>query len=1077
MTAQEQRDGAKPLSMIVTVSGSRHPSSNIEYDSMDVVRKYIPNANALHALERFAAGLESGGSAMSIVGPYGSGKSTFGVMLNCLAGPKNDAAYVAAMARIANASGDAAGEFERCRTVSGVHRGGVIRCSVSAKREPVGRTLLRAMVNGAESYFGAEYGKKDFMQAGLLRRLAGSAATPQDAADVISIMSDLAKYAPILLMIDEFGKNIEYFTEGKSDGDLFLLQELAEMSGKSRKMPLHMVTMQHMAFGDYVAGTLDGRMKEWGKIQGRFDTIQFSNSLEHTRDVLSSALPGGTHGYKITEWARSHAGSAKIIAGVNIGADVVESCYPLHPLAVEALPELCSRYGQNERTLLSFVSEGGSGTISRFIDESTWTEGGTLPTMGLDALYDYFISGTNRTGSTTSRLVEIDTIIRDIPGLGESRLRTLKSIGVLNLIGRSGRLRASMGMLCSMGGVETRRDVEYLESKSIITYRRHADEYRIWHGTDVNISAKLDLWRKAKRDMPFHELMGSAMVPDPVIAARHGIRTGTVRIFQSFFGDPDGRVVVGDGYDGAVVYGISDTKVPEGVLAAVARCQDELSLREAAIEVAALKNVLQDEEVENDRIAVREIGERLAASEAALAEEFGKAYCHGMVEWEEHYPGESISIASGMAGSVVSGMCDKAYNRSPVIRNEMINRNVITGQGSTARNRMLSAIIRKSETPFPWFDNWSAERAVYEAIIWANSMHYPDGGLKRSGGRMNRVWGAVASMLQKSKGLMVLTEIYDVWKGMPYGIKGGVLPILAVAFMVSKRENVAVYEHGTYLLRFNEGTVERLAKNPDHFKLKWFSKTRTREALVRSASEKFGLGTATPPTMLSVVSHVVGVARVLPVYAKRTKRLDSRTLAVRDAILNAREPDVLLFDDIPRALGMNGTGRDAMTEMRAKAFADALHHSITELQSAFGSMMEGKKDALFRATGMADRESLAKASAGMLPRVSDQPMKVFLGAASADIPNDLTWMEYVGLSLTDKPPAEWDDSDEAMFGNKLAEMSAGFKRIESLMFSEVSGIHAEPSAMVTVTYPDGSEKRVVLPIRDEKIRDMFGDES
>ena len=109
MTAQKQRDGAKPLSMIVTVSGSRHPSSNIEYDSMDVVRKYIPNANALHALERFAAGLESGGSAMSIVGPYGSGKSTFGVMLNCLAGPKNDAAYVAAMARIANASGDAAG--------------------------------------------------------------------------------------------------------------------------------------------------------------------------------------------------------------------------------------------------------------------------------------------------------------------------------------------------------------------------------------------------------------------------------------------------------------------------------------------------------------------------------------------------------------------------------------------------------------------------------------------------------------------------------------------------------------------------------------------------------------------------------------------------------------------------------------------------------------------------------------------------------------------------------------------------------------------------------------------------------
>ena len=37
----------------------------------------------------------------------------------------------------------------------------------------------------------------------------------------------MADAAPVLLVVDEFGKNIEYFADGGSDGDLFILQELA----------------------------------------------------------------------------------------------------------------------------------------------------------------------------------------------------------------------------------------------------------------------------------------------------------------------------------------------------------------------------------------------------------------------------------------------------------------------------------------------------------------------------------------------------------------------------------------------------------------------------------------------------------------------------------------------------------------------------------------------------------------------------------------------------------------------------------------------------------------------------------
>ena len=232
--------------------------------------------------ERFAAGLAFGGSAISITGPYGSGKSTFGIMLSHLAAPKDDEGFGQALERIGGVYDDVVHDMMESRATAGIHKTDMIRCVVTARPEPVATTILRAIINGVESYFGADYDNLDFTYAGTLRRLSKTAKVPEFGINHRRDYKPCA-VSPILLMIDEFGKNIEYFADEGIGGDLFLLQELTEMSGASRKIPLHIITMQHMAFGEYVAGTLACRMREWGKIQGRFEDVHFSNSLEHTR--------------------------------------------------------------------------------------------------------------------------------------------------------------------------------------------------------------------------------------------------------------------------------------------------------------------------------------------------------------------------------------------------------------------------------------------------------------------------------------------------------------------------------------------------------------------------------------------------------------------------------------------------------------------------------------------------------------------------------------------------------------------------------------------------------------------------
>ena len=1051
-----QRHGYRPLSGVVGVSAKPHASANIERDHP--VGGYVPNAGAVRAIGLFSAGLGSG-AAMSVVGPYGSGKSTFGVVLNGLAAPYKDASWNAAYGMLLKTAPDTAKKIEDGRQRAGVHELGMIRCIATARQEPVGATILRAAASGAESYFGVSYRRSDFAEAGTLHRCAKSLqrGVIPDAATISKIIASMADTAPVLLLVDEFGKNIEYFADGGSDGDLFILQELAEMSGGSRGVHLHVVTMQHMSFGEYVAGAPAARTREWAKIQGRFEVVHFSNSLEHTRALLVGSLKRRSEKRRIREWAEQHAKAASARAGMSVPVDLAASCYPLHPLAVEALPELCSRYGQNDRTLLSFVFGGGPGTVARFVEQSRWDGRGALPTMCTDSLYDYFVAGSapTRTGAAhSSRLVEIDTIIRDSRLGDETERRVLKTVGVLNLVGRSGRLRASMGTIRCMVGEGAERAVRSLESRSIITYRRHADEYRVWHGTDIDIAAKLDAFRKAALDMPHPKLMNDAIEPDPVVAAKHGMETGTVRIFDGSF-----ELEVANMHDGAMVYGTVNTDIPESDRPVLVARRDVSKLVGAAAEVVALRSVLGDEDVAGDWVARGEVAERLAAAESALEIEFDQTYGAG-TDWMCRMGGKMHKF-SGTAGAVASDASHMAYPDTPMIRNEMINRNRLTPQGSAALNRLMQAMITREGEPLLGIVGWGPERAVYEAVIREHGMHGRVGGFSGPHlGPLRRAWSAALTKMRGTHRQVQLTDIYDMWRMPPYGMKSGVMPILALLMMLVKRSRVAVYEHGSYVPRIIPSMAERMVKNPQHFSLKYHHMARSRADLIERAAASLQIGP--DAGMLGVVGHLVGVVRALPAYTKKTKNLTENALAVRNAVQNAVEPDTLLFESLPKALGVGSPARSV-------ELGDNLGRAVNELRGAFDSMMSGMVGRLLDETDMPDRQSLAEAASKLLPDTSDQRMRVFLGAVSADIPDEKAWISYVGLTLTDVPPADWNDGHAEMFGNGLREVSAGFRRLAALRFAAVSGSFGGPSVMVTITRPDGSEESMVLPADDGRV--------
>lgn len=432
--------------------------------------------------------------------------------------------------------------------------------------------------------------------------------------------------------------------------------------------------------------------------------------------------------------------------------------------------------------------------------------------------------------------------------------------------------------------------------------------------------------------------------------------------------------------------------------------------------------------------------------------------------------------AGGTPSSIASGCCDGSYKDAPHVFNEMINRNALTPQGSTALYRLLAGMVERAGMPLLGIEGWGPDRAMYEAVLARSGIHRAPGlahGLHApSRDDFKPAWKKILAMAKGVSGRLQLSSVYESLSGPPYGVKAGLLPLLAVSVLLVHRDRVALYEHGTYCRAVTTEVTERLVRNPAHFEIKYFGQGAAARAAVAQVAGELGVrprGGAAKASLLDVVSHIVGAYASLTQHVKKTRMLSKRTLAVRLAVETAVEPDTLLLESLPRALGCGPlTGRGA-SPREAKEFAARLAKSMAELSGAFSAMLGGLASDVLKSTSMPSRKGLSKAAAAVAPHVLDREMKVFLTAVSNDVlEGEEDWIKYAALTLTGVPPSEWSDEQRALFTNRLRDVSARFSRLASMHFADVSGAYDQPAYRVTVTRPDGGEESAIVSLPPDK---------
>ena len=1098
----------------ISVIGRFARSANLERDAgqAEPLDGYVVTARALDAVNRIASAAATGpaGGAWSITGPYGSGKSSLALLLDAALGPHvsiRDAAWKL----IDQASPTVGDRIRRAHQRHGTWETGFHRALVTANREPLNHTVLRALRLGVLRRYGTIPRSSRFRAAGTLRQgikdMTGSdpRRTGPSPAALVEIAQCLAADAPLLLIVDEFGKNLEAIGDSRS-ADPYLLQQLAE-AGQGSGLPIFVLTLQHLSFEDHLIGADDPQRREWAKVQGRFEDIAYVESARSTRTLIGTVFQVNDEGLRnrVSYWADALAKEMRSL-GIAELADpkVVAACYPLHPLVSLVLPELCSRYGQYERTLFSFLTGPEPASAASFITTTEMPVRDPLPSLGLDAVYDYFVGRgilPAISAGRSSRWTEIATRLRDTYGLSSRQLRVAKAVAVLNLVSTTGTIRASAQVL-ALTDTDTHvaDTLAALDAAGVVTYREFVDEYRIWQGTDIDIRSLLDAARRQVRPQALVDVLSALDRPAPLVAARHSAKHDVLRVFSRRYVDGSERVEPLDPfspYDGEVLLVVgsgravpSMTWTPGTAKPVVAALPDDVSaVDRAAREAAAVAVALHDPSVKEDRVARTELGERLAEAKAVVEHAIAIAFSANTCRWVLLDTSGGQPLSGGRGSAALSEAAEIAYRSTPLVRNEMLNRADLTSQGAKARRLLLKAMIEHGSEPDLGLTGHGPEVAMYRAFLKETNLHGVD---RRIGKNVFRkpdddsfleAWDTVAAEFKRAKTDRVnLYDIYAALLSPPVGMKRGVIPVFVTAALLAFNDEIAIYEHGTFKPLLTTDLSERMVSNPRHFEFKHFvNTTGARRQVVAGLAKRLGIRPGyrkhRVANVLSIVGHLVARIARLESYTRRTRNLDSRTLKAREALTTATEPDTLLFHSLPTALGFAPIPPDATEYEDADTYGDGVYAALQELIQCYDGLLDKLYGFLLETCAETERRVISGQAASLKDEILNPAVRAFVLALADDtVDTDSDWIKAVAMVVSHKSPAEWTDDYLRGFQSELPQQVAALQRLVALHADQrADGGGSFQALRLTVTRSDGMEHHRLVDV-DQNQRPLIDEE-
>ncbi len=1067
-------------------------SVNIERDMFDphALEGYVITPTVRYTMEHLLEGLRADSTqrAWRITGPYGAGKSAFGLFLTKLLDRSNDG-WSKECDNLAKRFPDMIAAFNEVPRYMAL--------PITGRRVSFADALSESMLHMLEN--NSATGRKPHILNEVIQFRNKTLNGEGEDGHVFRLLLDFSYYVQrsnlpydgVLLLIDEMGKFLEYVALNPNKADTLTFQQLAEHASGSTGVPLAVVAFLHQRFADYALEYGPRIQEEWAKVSERFEDIPFQESFKQYIFLLGDAIQYKKNAPRSSSVAKQ-AKQLYRHAVVNLGMisvkrlpdlmKIAPNLFPIHPTVLSALSSAIQRFGQNERSLFSFLLSHEPYGFQQFVESQPFQPGSWYR---LADLYNYLAANGSlriQDGDRRRRWDLLQDNLRIGQTLSDKECLVLKTVGLINVLEPLPGLTADRETIIfalsdTMGDMNIGDILDNLVTKGHLFRRNRRNDYCLWSHTSVDLQVFYE--QAQQRVLPLTRLdnvLRDLPPTRPLVAHRHYFKTGTLRAFRvrilpsisleipklaTELGNYDGEILV------VPVYPDQDFSTVRENIRTSEMAQEgnrlfylrQITQEDLAIarELSLWQWILSTcEELRADDFARREVNRRLSEMSRKLMhllEDFRLLEIsdgEGKSKWIHR--SEIIEIQSRLDLSQrQSTICEHIYHSAPVIKNELINRTQVSAAVAGARNNLISQIFEHEGEEYLGFTGSPPEKTIYLSIFYASGLHRNESGQwgfypPPQGDPCNwqPVWNDLRTFIKQS-GNVSLRDVLKFLSDPPYGLRQGVAILLVAAFLMHYHHDLVLFEKGTYQVQVTKHHFMRMPKNISNFSIRYIPK-RTGEAdLLETFLNDLDIlkGTLQSGAELpDITGEIYKWFSQLPFYVLNTRRISSTAKSIRNALKKAVDPVDLLYDSLPMACGLKHSFNSGPVNMeQAEVFLKRINSAFNELNAALSKLRAQLNAILLETFGIGGSLSELRGSVrdNYLPfveKLADYQLKSFLIRAGNAGLSDEKWLESIASLFTGKSLASWQDDTIEAFTAESKGIAGRLKRWAALLLNQ-----------------------------------------
>lgn len=947
---------------------------------------------------------------------------------------------------------------------------------------------------------------------------SGSTFNPFLGFDVTELYESVVKsiekkgYSGIFVVYDEFSKFLEANIKHASVSDTKLLQDFAEKCNRSGNKQLHIMLISHKEISNYIDKLPKQKVDGWRGVSERFKHIHLNNNFTQTYEIISSVIKKEPNEWNDFQKKYSNAFEQLLnrYASHAIFSDMkkdecditIRGCYPLHPMTTFILPRLSERVAQNERTLFTFLSAKGVSTLSSFLEEYN---DDSFRVITPDLIFDYFES-LFRKESYSSELHKNYSLAKTILSKLEKnslQSKIIKTLSLIYILEQFDKIKPTIDELCGIFSLdythkEILQAVDSLINKEYVVYLKVSNEYlRLKQSSGVDIKQRIaDTIERSASSFSVRDTLNTTCLDNYMYPSRYNDEREMIRYFMFKFIDAKEVTrnvdwnIKSESLDAdGVIYGIipdneesiDDVKnIIKETSKNAERCifilpKKYSEIQESVLQYNAVMNLRKQSE--GDDLLFDEY-EVIYEDLRDVISEFISSYTHPEYFKSTYiYNGQEQQILRKAAlSSLMSEICETIYSKTPLINNEAINKNELTGTASTSRNKILAGLLRNTLEENLGLSGTGQEVSIMRStLIRKNILITDQSGLTQinlvtGDSDIDNMLGTIVDFVKTAKkengnGFERLYKSLISPEG-KIGIRKSLILIYLATVLHEYRHQVVIIGNNGQL-PLNVDTLLQIEASPSSFTLKYLEWDAEKDQFVNKLEDAFKDFIIDAERNLNSYDFVVSAMKrwcmSLPKYSRemRQEGIEKGFRSMLRLLSQNIGNHELLFEKLPKEFGFESFNGELAEKIKeARTYYDGLlseltHKLVDIVKDTFSSGL-GKSVHVRSSVSSIIKDWCEELNPlvfeQMFENGTDRCLSLFKNISN----DEILFISRLAKLVTDLRIEDWDIKTIEFFVEKLREYKS---TAEDFSVDSTSGSEEGTSAYV-LTYIDRSGKSV-----------------